>query len=243
MEEKYKKKHVNLLFLGDSLVCGIGAELDGQMKPAALPHHSAASLAHEIHGSVQWASVGIKGAGVDEIQREGLPKLREKTASISNDGVIVVVVVVGANDLRTGNVMRYRLALRSLVHELKEFGGRSVDGVFLPCLPIADAPMLQRYPLQFFLGPVSCLWEREKKKAVQHFEDAKVLPFPSLAETLDPSIFFSADQMHPSENGYQFWAKSIAQEINRHLCRRNTQKQAQQFDILQNVALGMWVQV
>jgi len=214
------RKDVAVLFLGDSLVAGVGGQSDGKMRPAVLPRHLAASLAAKTGTSVRWASVGITGAGVEKLMQEGLPKLRAKLSSFGDNTTVVVVLVVGVNDLRQRNIVRYRFALRRLVNELRNLGDQVVDGVFLPSLQLMDAPLLQKFPLNLYLSPIAALWEREKRKAVGRFENAEVLSFPSIPDNTDPTHLFCADKMHPSASGYEFWAEGLAQQIDQRLKER-----------------------
>lgn len=80
--------------------------------------------------------------------------------------------------------------------------------------------MLQRFPLQCFVGPVCALWEREKQKAVSWFHEAAVLPFPSPPSQEHVEKLFSPDQMHPSASGYEWWADSLARQIHGLLAER-----------------------
>lgn len=211
-----------LLFLGDSLVSGVGATQvgcdDSSSALPALPKNVAAYLAEQAGGQVHWASVGITGADVKRLANEGLPQLREKISLHKEASAIVVVLVVGVNDLRKLQLVTYRLRLRGLVRELRKLqcDGRAVDAVVLPALRLYDAPLLQHFPLRYFLDPICMLWEREKRKAITWFQEAeaKVLPFPSLPHGSNIAAFFSADQMHPSAFGYAWWAKSLASDIH-----------------------------
>ncbi|CAE7245079.1 sad, partial [Symbiodinium pilosum] len=126
----------------------------------------------------------------------------ERALEAAGARVVIVLAansVVGVNDLRRLR-LSYRLRLRRLVNTIG--GLANVEGVFLPAVAIPDAPMhsvrmrLQRWPLKFFLTPVCHAWEREKWKAL-----------------------FSADLMHPSPAGYEWWAKALAEQIRGHLDR------------------------
>ncbi|CAE7227591.1 mcfN [Symbiodinium natans] len=213
-----------VLFLGDSLVSGVGGQASATETPApaALPRHVAAHLAEHM-GEVRWASVGITGADVEHLAREGLPRLRLRAAEVVSSLVhsscstprLVVVLVVGANDLR-GLRLSYRLRLRQLVHAMSALHV-DVEGIFLPAVALADAPMLQRYPLRLFLAPLCFLWEREKQKAISWCHGAEVLPFPTPPEGTEADAFFSADRMHPSPVGYEWWAKALAEQIRSRL--------------------------
>lgn len=219
---------VLLLFLGDSLVSGVGGqEADAEAAPAALPRAVAASLAERTGGRVTWASVGITGAHAELLAEEGLPQLREKaTAHADPDTVVVVVLVVGANDLKKFDLQGFRRDLRGLVGELRHLAcnGRPVDAVLLPALRVTDAPMLGQFPLRCFVRPICALWEREKRQVAAHFKEVEVLPFPALPggalSTAGAAALFSPDRMHPSDSGYRWWAESLAGQIHRVLQSR-----------------------
>lgn len=214
-----------VLFLGDSLVSGVGGQTEGTTAPAALPHGVALHLAEQGGQEVQWASVGITGACVERLMKEGLPQLKSKIDSQTDAARVVVVLVVGANDLRKCN-FGFRLKLRRLVNELRHVirDDQQVDGVFLPALRLADAPFLQRYPLNCFLRPICALWEREKRKAVGCFEDVEVVPFPQVSADADTAELFCTDQIHPSPTGYEWWANSLAQQIHSRLQERSVRE-------------------
>jgi len=159
---------------------------------------------------------------------EGLPLLRGKIASCHDTTHVVVVVVVGVNDLKQMNFAGYRLGLRRLVAEVRVLvselrdvarRGQVVD-VFVPELKIADAPLLQRFPLRFFARPVCALWEREKRQAVGPDNQAEVLAFPQPPEGVDVATLFSKDEMHPSLSGYEWWADNLARQIHSRLGAR-----------------------
>jgi len=208
-----------VLFLGDSLVSGVGGQcgVDGPM-PAALPSEVASRLADRVGNTVHWASVGFVGAGVPKIFADGLPQLQAKIAELGEDAArVVIVLVVGTNDLRQLN-LTYRLDLRRLVSELERMatGNKVVEGIFLPAVPFSEAPMLQVWPLRGLLLPVFALWEREKRKAISWafgcVESAEVLACPAAPRDMLDKLF-SSDRMHPNRNGYEWWAENLAQQI------------------------------
>lgn len=220
-----------LVFLGDSLVSGVGGQGDDAPAPAALPKSVALHLAESLDSEVHWASVGITGADVDRLREEGLPRLKEKIAAhracqAGKHTDVIVVLVVGANDLRKLKLLGYRLALRRLVDEVRLVAHphQAVDMVFLPALRIPDAPMLQRFPLQYVVNPVCALWEREKRKAVAWFCDTQVLTCPPPPNHAPLECFFSPDLMHPSSSGYDWWAQSLARQIHQELLQRRVAK-------------------
>eukprot|EP00434_Breviolum_minutum_P032043 symbB.v1.2.028337.t1/scaffold2997.1/size65663/1 len=249
-----QQRPILLLFLGDSLVSGVGAQASGAPVPAALPRNVAAHLADRL-GEIRWAAVGITGADVEKLTAVGLPRLREKVEQVKEFQTqpvsafakevkvadldwedmnkmskessqankvapeVIVVLVAGVNDFRRFR-LGYRLRLRRLVNDLRNLVGE-VRAVYLPALEIADAPMLQRYPLKLFLMPLCRLWEREKRKAIGWCENAQVLPFPLPPPGVQKEAFFSADLMHPNEVGYDWWARSLAEQIHQELRQRH----------------------
>lgn len=221
---------VTVLFLGDSLVSGVGAQDQGEGAPpvpAALASKVAARMAETFGHKVHWASVGITGASVERLRHEGIPLLKEKFKNTS--GKVVVVLVVGINDLRSLNLLSYRFDLRRLVDELRSIksDGRAIDMVLLPEISLADAPIFQTYPMQYFVRPICAFWEYEKWKAIRWFREkqVRILPAPDAPPTCPKALeqLFSADRVHPSETGYMFWADSIAKQIHTSLLHRGNE--------------------
>jgi len=229
-----------LIFLGDSLVSGVGAQDEGsEPAAAALPRNVAARFAQGAGVQVRWVSVGITGADVQQLRNEGLPKLREKIEAYkAQAATVVVVLVVGVNDLRKVQLATYRSKLRHLCDELKYIvcEDRAVDAIVLPALRICDAPLLNIFPLNYFVALLCTLWEREKHKAVSWLVDAHVLPFPSPPNGERQESMFCPDGVHPSAFGYEWWADSLAKQI--HCVLR--ERQARLNDLANPHQLGEW---
>lgn len=236
-EACHRQNRTLVLFLGDSLVSGVGGQAGKHPLPAALPRAVAARLSDlGGTGAVQWASVGIVGAGVDRLSEEGVPKLRAKVGPLLSEARhVVIVLVVGVNDLKQMNFSGYRQGVRRLVAELRTLVGELRDAhrrgqavdIFLPELKIADAPLLQRFPLKYLARPICAIWEREKRKALERVGDevasAEILTSPqSPPEGVDVASLFSPDKMHPSLKGYEWWAEDLARQIHHRLAARSS---------------------
>ena len=92
-----KKK--NILFVGDSLVCGIGCT-DAERGPT-LPRRCAEAIAKQLHVDVQWTAIGEVGADVRGLNLL-LPAVGQEVRRAQEMGgdIDVVVVVVGLNDIK-----------------------------------------------------------------------------------------------------------------------------------------------
>ena len=67
----------NIVFLGDSLVTGVGCAREGSPGPR-LPRHVARVLSDRLGVDVHWSAFGITGADVRRIHGELLPRLRDE---------------------------------------------------------------------------------------------------------------------------------------------------------------------
>lgn len=132
-----------ILFLGDSLVNGVGCE--GGNGPA-LPRHAARVLAEKWKADVFWRALGITGGDVRALREELIPRVRDEVelinaqrkqalaaspsepAMFSRPPIDAVFIVCGVNDWKkfvtTGRSWRsFRQDLEQLVEEIKELCG------------------------------------------------------------------------------------------------------------------------
>ena len=90
-----------ILFLGDSLVTGVGSSQESASGPP-LPRVVAEMLSRRLGVDVQWSAVGETGLNVSELRTELLPAvaLELRRAAAAGQPVDVVVVVCGLNDFK-----------------------------------------------------------------------------------------------------------------------------------------------
>lgn len=88
---KKPSKRVKLILLGDSLVCGVGCDSDGENSKSSpvLPKILAKILSIAMHADVEWFSMGIIGGTVSDLRSDLLPQVRRKlTISCHNESTI-----------------------------------------------------------------------------------------------------------------------------------------------------------
>ena len=93
----------NVLFIGDSLVTGVGQDADATAsRGPALPRCCAEFLARYLRVDVSWTAIGETGASVMTLHTKLLPAVVEEVArkKATGQNVDVVVVVCGLNDFK-----------------------------------------------------------------------------------------------------------------------------------------------
>eukprot|EP00188_Purpureofilum_apyrenoidigerum_P004420 Plantae.Rhodophyta-Purpureofilum_apyrenoidigerum.ctg49976.p1 GENE.Plantae.Rhodophyta-Purpureofilum_apyrenoidigerum.ctg49976~~Plantae.Rhodophyta-Purpureofilum_apyrenoidigerum.ctg49976.p1 ORF type:complete len:370 (-),score=46.14 Plantae.Rhodophyta-Purpureofilum_apyrenoidigerum.ctg49976:2-1111(-) len=223
-----------ILFIGDSLVQGVGCE--GSNGPA-LPRHAARFLAEKWKMDVSWRALGITGGDVRTLRTELIPLLRDEVAAVKarrqecgnpeleNRPIIdAVFIVCGVNDwkkfFRTGRTWRtFRIDLEELVRDIKELCGDDCR-VILPALPGVDFAPLFHEPLRSFVRAMSNCWDQQKrylaeKLSMVHFVDK---PESAFWAGMNPSMqLYAPDRVHPNELGYSKWGEYLADSYSKIL--------------------------
>lgn len=90
-----------LLFVGDSLITGVGCSPEGHAGPA-LPRAIAEFVCRHLRQDVEWTALGETGANVHELVESQLPRLRDEVARARAAGerYDAVIVVLGLNDFK-----------------------------------------------------------------------------------------------------------------------------------------------
>ena len=234
-----ERRSIRLKVIGDSLVCGIGCSADDRSGPV-LPIVLAKLLSILLNADVEWESHGLVGATAVDIRQTLVPKAfstsgtcgehKSMTSEETNlspqfidESVVenIVVVICGLNDWKTLFTLfpmglgpnGFRNELTRIVDDIKLATRGQSCKIFLPALPMAcgvsDADCIfTRYPLKFFVDGINGLWDLQKKAVSQsHFiEQPSSFSFPETGN-------ISADGVHPSSQGYKYWAMHIAKEI------------------------------
>ena len=161
-----------VVFVGDSLVMGVGSSRKSWAEGPPLPKRAAeliASRKSSAKESVRWSSFAVNGGDVRTLRRQLMPQIRRESATLgASEPVAAVVIVCGLNDwkhmlvdFRTPSVFRRDLA--QLIAEIRAELGADVR-VVLPGLPsVAGAPFLGRhFPLRWCIDQVALAWDRQK---------------------------------------------------------------------------------
>jgi lysophospholipase L1-like esterase len=98
-------RQLNIVFLGDSLVTGVGCSAEAsEARGPVLPRRVAELLAQQLGTSVAWSCVGETGADVSMLRTRMLPMLQSEiqrvTASGEGQRVDAVIVMTGLNDIK-----------------------------------------------------------------------------------------------------------------------------------------------
>ena len=169
----------NIVFLGDSIVTGVGcsAEASEQHGPV-MPRRVASILAQELGASVRWSCLGETGADVRMLQSRLLPKLREDVVRVTEEGqrVDAVVVMTGLNDIKecflfaqpvSCHPWRFGAMLTTLLSSVCEVAGAGCACV-VPGHPIEATPRFNQFwPLSAAVRGVTALWEDQKRQAAE----------------------------------------------------------------------------
>lgn len=187
---------VRVAVVGDSTAAGCGVRSNDEGFAAAL----AAELVRSTGRTVEWSAVGQFGATARRVRYRLLPRLGE--------GIDVVVVLAGANDVLAGRgPAQWRDDVAGILTDL---AGRAGRVVVTGIPPFALFPSLPA-PLGRYLG--------ERAAALDAVSREVCARSPGRATWIGttgtpPPGFFAADRFHPSAAGYRYWAGVVARHID-----------------------------
>ena len=234
-EEPQPRPRKNILFVGDSLVTGVGCSPD-ECKGPAMPRACAAFLAKALRVDVQWAALGQTGADVAELNKL-LPAVKSEVLAAQERGghIDAVVVICGLNDVKYAYTS---LPFGSLRRTANGFKGELSDfvealhnetgvqcAVVLPSLPVHHAPVFQvPGPFRPIVTTVASWWDdqkvalAERAHALQSKIQGKRICFHGKEEDEDDSwwgrkVYWAADGIHPNDEGYRIWGEHIGAGI------------------------------
>lgn len=188
---------LSLLVVGESTVAGVGAA----SHETALTGQLALVLAERVGREVQWRAVGANGATAACTREVLLPR-------VPANPVDVVVIALGVNDvLRLHSPARWRRDLAQLVIAIRERVGAAP-------VVLATMPPLGRFPafpepLRSVLGSRAAALARATVHLTRDLESATACT-GTLVEDLS---HYASDRFHPSELGYQVWARLMAPDV------------------------------
>lgn len=194
---------LDVAFLGDSLVHGVGAPLPGQSLPAQTAYRLAAHLGRPVH----MRGFGIASSRVEDVIAEQVPQLDER--------VDVVLVSVGANDAtRAAAPWDFARHIEELaVTANRQTGGAPVVFTGLPYLQLA--PLLGR-PLRDLAGLLGDTLHTVQRRVATQTPEARYIDVRR--EVVDAirqrgRELFAEDWYHPNPAGYALLAEGIARSL------------------------------
>jgi len=218
---------IRLLHVGESTVAGVGVSDMQQGFTANLASSMNQSSQQQIH----WQVLGVNGIKIGEL----LNQLQQETLNECD----IALVTMGVNDTtKLTSLNKWREQIRLTINQLLTLTQGPI--IFTQVPAMAQFPALPA-PLKYLLGLRAKLLEFTQVPAMAQFP---ALPAPLKyllglrAKLLDvelqrvcknhnrahyvsskPSIephLMAEDGYHPSEQGYQEWAKSIGPSILQH---------------------------
>lgn len=216
LARKYGSKRIRVVFIGDSLVTGVGCAEGPNGGGPLLPRYVCRLLSRYWNVEVSWKVFGLSGAGIQVLGEELLPKVIEEEVS----EVQFAVVIVGVNDWKgLRRPSHFHADLEIFLQKLQSHFGTDCKLV-LPCLPLVKyAPGLVN-PLRTVVEVLSHHFDLKKLDLSRTMRNVLFVSRPSseaeqrLANTIGISnIFCPEDGLHPSSRGYAWWAEHIAAEM------------------------------
>jgi len=211
-----------VLFIGDSLMCGIGAS---EGAGDALPKQIANSLSRRLQSKVSWISYGLDGGSVKMIRRELLPSIAaEMRRTMTEEGPLTAIVIMcGLNDFKriaeSGHSSSdFRREVRGLIEDLMKLAGPegAKVPVFLPSTPVEHAPLFKgfsAFPAATVVCYLADLFDEQKRLIGEQLRNVHFLRPSSDSEDVLTSQHFGRDGLHPSALGYRVYGTALATQM------------------------------
>jgi len=189
---------VPLVWLGDSLASGVGAETPD----ASFPRRAAAMCCAAEGRSIHLTCLARPGARAADVLGDQVPVAVQALGPGS-----IAVVTVGSNDIGSLNhPRRFRRDYSAILDSLSQTGA-TVVAVGLP--HIGSAAVMAR-PLRTIVGWVGRHADREVRRlAVSHGAHYVHIAVRAPWGT-KPKTYLAADKWHPNDATYQLWADRFA---------------------------------
>jgi lysophospholipase L1-like esterase len=188
---------LTLVWLGDSLASGVGAET----ADAAFPRRAAALCSAAEGRSIDLTCLAQPGACAADVLRDQVP------AALSLLGAgSVAVVTVGSNDVGSLNPRRFRREYGAILQALKD-SGATVVAVGLP--HIGSAAVMAR-PLRTIVGLVGRHADRQVRRLAATYDAQYVSIAVRAPWGTKPKTYLAADKWHPNDDTYHLWAGRVA---------------------------------
>lgn len=213
----------NIIFLGDSLVTGVGCDHEAGEGPT-LPRAVAQELSCRLGADVGWLALGETGADILSLSSRLLPSLEREVERCYAMGerVDAVVIVCGLNDMKSCflhcqphlNPLAFAANLKQVIASVRDLTGEGC-AIVLPGVNVVGVPRFAPFwPLSAFITVAADMWELRKERVAAELAagGARVAFSSGKGVQLDPSNF-CRDGMHPNDRGYQLWAALMAEDL------------------------------
>jgi lysophospholipase L1-like esterase len=187
---------LNLLFVGDSTMAGVGAARQDE----ALGAMTAREVSALLSRSVRWQIIAKSGVKTGQILA-----LTEQENLLDAD---VLITALGVNDVLAQTKPRDLVgAYEKLIATLLP-AGRAGIAIISGLPPLHITPAIPQ-PLRWFLG----IYARKLNRSLRRWiRDGRGLSYVSLQWATDVRRL-AADRFHPGEDLYREWAHQIARQI------------------------------
>lgn len=175
--------------LGDSAAQGIGASSAENGYVGLITRHLETQTDKEIHV----INLSVSGAKISDVLRDQLPKLSELPAPD------LVTIEIGANDVLTYDKETFEQEFEELVSTLPK---ESLT---------ANIPSFARGRL-YARAETATEASKIATRLIQQRSDLRFVDIHSATNALG-FLDFGADFFHPSDRGYQNWAKAFVSEL------------------------------
>jgi len=184
-----------LLVLGESTVAGLGARDHEHALAGRFAHY----LSQAIGKPVEWDVVGKNGVTARRTAEDLLPLVPDRKFDF-------VLLGIGGNDvLKLSSPRKWRRDMLELLSLLRRRNDASE--IFITnCPMIIESPALPE-PIRSILWQLSKMHDRNIREFTRDLAGITYYPQP---KEIDSENFF-ADGIHPSEEGYDRWARAMVE--------------------------------
>jgi lysophospholipase L1-like esterase len=199
------KEAIRLLHVGESTVAGVGV---GHLK-SGFTVNLAAALGEDLDRQVDWSLFGENGIRLRELSQRLPAELDQlnNLKQLGDDQYDLAVITMGVNDsTKFTSVKQWRTSLEQSIKLIRYATKGPIFFTQVP--PLAQFPALP-VPLKYLLGLRSTILDTELRQLCGQSEGVFYL---GSRLQVAPEMM-AIDGYHPSELGYQHWAKQISPQI------------------------------
>ncbi len=184
-----KAQTIKYVSLGDSLTEGVGASAYQKTYPYL--------LARKLSSKNNVELINLSRAG--DTSEDVLVNQLSQALLAKPD---LVTLLIGVNDIHNlKSLKEFENNLSQIASSLKNSGAR----IYILSVPYLGSPKIVYFPYNFLLDLRTKQFNTVVKKVATDIK-AEYIDLYSLSKSVG---FYSSDQLHPSDFGYEEWSKSI----------------------------------